>query len=678
MNIFKKMVINYINNHSPYEKGQMLVELILAIGIAAVILPALLTGLYASSQSKPQQQQRSQAVALLQQTEAAVRSIKSSGWSSFANDGTYHTLVTGNQWTLGASAQTTNGLTQSVVISDVYRNSSDAIVTTGGSLDPSTKLVTITISWTKPAITSITDSFYLARATDLTYTQQSQGDFSAGTLTSTQVQPYNSEGQVELGAGNANWCTPQNAIVNQLTLPVSGNSITAATGSAYIGMGSGVAGPIFADLAISTPLPPGSPSASLVATYTGSSQTNAVYSDGTYAYLAVNGSSNQVLILKITSTPYTLVKTISLPSNTNANGIYVYQNILYVTSSNDLYTYNINTVTNPILEGSVQMWLGIGNTPLAKQVVAQTYNGNTYALVGTANTLFGLQKFLVSSGGSSMQLVGVSNLSWQQSSQGLAVSADGTRAYIAFDQGAGVFSKGFFIVDTSPADPPSWWPFPNWYSIISTYNGGSTDPDGMAVMTAYNRALLVGSGGAYQYQVIDISNEDAPVLCGGLSLSAPANGVTGVTDQYNNVYSYLITGESKNQFKIIQGGNGGNYAASGTFVSSTFNPGYSAAYNYFSASVNQPASTTIEMQVASAPPFNGSCTGASYNYVGPGGSNTSYFTPNGSTISGTIPFGTYNTTYQNPAQCFSYKVLMTTANTSITPSLYSMTVNYSQ
>jgi len=657
--------------------GQMLVELIIAIGIAAIMLPALLTGLYASSQSKPQQQQRAQAVALLEQTESAMRSIKNSSWSSFANDGTYHTAIVSNQWTLAANAQTVNGFTQQVVVSDVYRNTNDAVVSSGGTLDPSTKQVAVTISWTKPNPSSITSTFYLSRTTDMTYTQTTQSDFSAGTLNSTQVT-NTSGGEVELGGGNANWCSPQNAIVDTLTLPLSGNAITAATGSAYIGMGTGVSGPIFANLAISTPPPPATPSASVVATYTGTSQTNAVYSDGTYAYLAVNGTSSQVLILKITSTPYTLVKTISLPSNTNANGIYVFNNILYVTSSDNLYTYNISNINSPVLEGSSGMFFSIGNAPLAKQVIVQNYNGSTYALIGTQNTLFGLQKFLVSSGGSSLRVVGVSNLSWQQSSQGLAVNSTGTRAYIAFDQGLGIFPKGFFIVDTSPADPPTWWPFPNWYDILSTYNGGSTDPDGMAVVTASNRALLVGSGGSYQYQVIDISNENNPTLCGGLSLPAAATGVTGVTDQYSNVYSYLITGEAKNQFKIIQGGNGGNFATSGTFISKPFNPGYSAAYNRFSATINQPASTSIQMQVASAPPFNGSCTGASYNYVGPNGSSTNYFTPNGNTISGIIPFGTYNGTYQNPGQCFSYKVWLSTTNTSVTPVFYDMTVNYSQ
>ena len=61
-----------------------------------------------------------------------------------------------------ANAQTTNGLTQKIVVSDVYRNSSDAIVTTGGTLDPSTKQVTITISWTQPSASSISSTFYMA------------------------------------------------------------------------------------------------------------------------------------------------------------------------------------------------------------------------------------------------------------------------------------------------------------------------------------------------------------------------------------------------------------------------------------------------------------------------------------------------------------------------------------
>src|ERR1700749_978397 len=111
-----------------FEKGQMLVELIMAIGIAAIMLPALLTGLYASNQSKPQQQQRTQAVALLLQTESAVRNVKNTSWTNFANDGVYHTVVSNNQWTLASNAQTINGLTQQVVVSDVYRNNADTIV----------------------------------------------------------------------------------------------------------------------------------------------------------------------------------------------------------------------------------------------------------------------------------------------------------------------------------------------------------------------------------------------------------------------------------------------------------------------------------------------------------------------------------------------------------------------
>lgn len=653
----------------------MLIELIMAIGISAIILPALLTGLYASRQSRPQQEQRAQSTALLQQTVTAVESIKNSDWSAFANDGTYHLTVVNNKWTLTANPQTVNGLTQQIVIGDVYRNTSGAIVATGGTLDPSTKEVTVTISWAQPSSSSITSVLYLSRTTNLTYTQTTVSDFSSGTLNGTAITDV-SGGEVVLGAGNANWCTPQNAVVNTLTLPKPGNAIIAQPGSAFVGSGDGTNGPILINVGITTPPPPASPSSAIVATYQGTSQTNAVYSDGSYAYLAVNGTSSQVLILNVTTKPYTLTSTITLPSQANANGVYVLNNILYVTSANTLYTYDITNKSAPILKGSAAMWLGIGSTPLAKQVVAITYNGNTYAIVGTANTLFGLQKFKIGSGGSSLKLVGVSNLDWQQSSQGLAVNSTGTRAYVAFDQGAGYFPKGFFIVDISPSDPPSWWPFPNWYNIIGTYNGGNTDPRGMAVVSG-NRALLVGVGGTYQYQVIDISNETNPTFCGGLAIPDGATGVTGATDQYNNVYSYLLTGGSSDQFRIIQGGNGGNYTTSGTFESSTFNPGYSAAFNRFFATISQPSSTAIKMQVASAPPFNGGCTGVTYTYVGPNGDASSYFTPVGASISAAIPFGTYYNTYQNPGQCFRYKVWMTTSDTSQTPVLYDMTTNYS-
>jgi hypothetical protein len=381
--------------------------------------------------------------------------------------------------------------------------------------------------------------------------------------------------------------------------------------------------------------------------------------------------------LDLTHQPYTKVGWIDVPSGTNANGIFVANDIAYVTSSNKLYTFNVSTKTgaHSTVISQATMWIGIGATPLAKQVAVV----GSRVFVGTANTLFGLQVFTVDAGGANLKLGGVSNLTWQQASQGLSVNADGTRAYIAFNNGAGFFPRGFFIVDTTPTDPPWWWPFPNFYDIIGTYNAGGTDPKGMAIAPGpSNRALLVGTGGVNQYQVIDISNETNPVFCGGLSIASGVSGVTGALDQYSNVYSYIISGEAKDQFKIIKGGNGGGiYATSGTFESSTFDPGYQTAFNRFTATVSQPALTTLQMQVAVAPAISNSCNGVSFNYVGPDGTSASYFTPSGSAISAIIPYGTFNPNYQNPARCFRYKLWYNSTNSNTTPVFNDVTVNYS-
>src|SRR6266700_1869028 len=89
------------------KKGQMLVELVMAIGIAAIILPALLTGLVASRQGRPQQQQSLQATELFKETINAVRNIRDTSWASFALNGTYHPVISSNSWTFATSSATT-------------------------------------------------------------------------------------------------------------------------------------------------------------------------------------------------------------------------------------------------------------------------------------------------------------------------------------------------------------------------------------------------------------------------------------------------------------------------------------------------------------------------------------------------------------------------------------------
>ncbi|HSX09694.1 MAG TPA: hypothetical protein VLF93_06065 [Candidatus Saccharimonadales bacterium] len=211
--------------------GQMLVELVMAIGIAAIILPALLTGLVTSRQGRPQQQQSLQATELFKETANAVREVRDNSWTTFAVDGTYHPTIVNNAWTLASGSATTNGFTQQVVIGDVYRDTSGNIVSSGGTLDPSTKKVVITVSWSQPQSTTLSATDYLTRTTNLTHTETTTTDFNAGTLTQAQVT-NTAGGEVELANDNrGKWCSPAFSSAS-IDLPDGPPVAVAATASA--------------------------------------------------------------------------------------------------------------------------------------------------------------------------------------------------------------------------------------------------------------------------------------------------------------------------------------------------------------------------------------------------------------------------------------------------------------
>ncbi|HUD44123.1 MAG TPA: type II secretion system protein [Patescibacteria group bacterium] len=664
-------------------KGQTLVELLLVIGLATIILPGLMVGLIASRGGRAQQDQQLQASTQIQQIQEAMRSIRESGWSNIATDGVYHPVVNGSIWTLASGSATLNGYTQQVTISDVYRDSNDNIVSTGGTLDPSTKLLTTTVSWNTPYPSSLKSLMYLTRyLNSASDTDTTVNDFSTGSQSGTIITNVNG-GEVSLStSGNADWCNPQNSLINTLTLPKQGNTISALPGGAYVGTGDGTQGVTFVNVGISQPNPPTNPVATVSGTFSSNYQTNAIFSDGRYIYLAANGSSSQVIILDITKTPYTKVGWIDVPGGDSANGIYVVNNTAFVTSGDSLYTFDITNKTGdhktPLdSSGLINGVFGIFSNPnqTAQQVVVA--NNNVY--VSTTNSLFGLQVFSVDSNGQ-LNWVGLAQLSWQQAAQGLTISTDGKTVYMAFDGGVNVngsgayFSKGFFIIDVAHPDSILFF---NWYPTIGWYNTGSTDPAGIAVPTA-NRAIIVGSGGTQQYLVIDITNPASPMLCGGMAISSGISGVSSVTLSNNTAYSYIITGESKNQFKIIQGGSGGAFTMSGIYESATFNPGFQASFDSFQAVASQPASTQIKLQVAVAAPLNGNCANAVFTYLGPNSDPNQYFTPIGSSLSASIPFGTINPNYQNPGNCYRFKAFLSTTTATQSPSLNSITTSYSQ
>ena len=139
-----KLNLKILKLHS--NLGQSLIELLMVIGLASVILPTVFMAVMSAQEGRVQQRSRMQALSLLREAEDATRSYRDNDWKTFAVDGTYHPTASGNAWILAPNAEVINGFTRQVVITDAYRDA-NGNASSSGTLDNSTKLVTITVSW---------------------------------------------------------------------------------------------------------------------------------------------------------------------------------------------------------------------------------------------------------------------------------------------------------------------------------------------------------------------------------------------------------------------------------------------------------------------------------------------------------------------------------------------------
>lgn len=633
-------------------RGQSLVELLVAIAVASLMLPAIIVGFVATRQGRVQQRERFTATLLAQEAQEAVRIIRDRDWNNIAQNGTYHPVVTNNQWVLSAGSETVDEFARSIAIADASRNASGDIIESGGSLDPSTKKVTITVSWSALFPSNVTTTTYLTRHTYKSYIQTTQADFDAGTLTNT-ITTNLTGGEVTLGAGGrADWCSP-NLSIASLDLPKQGvaNAISAIEGRVFAGTGDNASGVSYATVNIANTNPP---IATISGTYDGY-KTNSIFGEANYAYLATDNNAKEIEIINLTTNPYSEAGYFNAPGNGNGNSIYVAGNVGYMTSANTFYTFDL---TSKAGARSV-----LGSTTLTGTGV-KTFVLGSYAYVALASTT--QLQILDISNASSPTVVGQVQLP-AAAGVDVFVNQTGTRAYLA--TATSVTYPEFFIIDIGIKTG-------NHTTALGTYDTAGMDPRGVTVVPG-NIALVVGIGGTQQYQAINIVDETHPVHCtnsgrtGGLAITTGVHGIASVLEADGDAYSYIITGDASAELKIIEGGPGGKFSQSGTFVSTPFSASQSAAFNSIAFSVTTPGQTSVTLQVAGANPVNGSCTGAAYAFVGPDGTANTYFTG-----SGLIPFSP-GPGFTNPAQCFAYKAYFSTSDLIQEPYLLDVTLNYS-
>ena len=569
-------------------------------------------------------------------------------------------------WASASGSITTNGFTQSYTITDVNRDASSVIVTApAGTIDPSTKKIDITISWTKPYTSAINSTLYLTRwRENLSYTETTQAQFNAGTKTSTTVRASNppqvaDDGEIILGAGgNGNWCLPNLASSNINLQGGTALGVWAKEGEVYVTTGQSASGLPLTKISISNTNPP-------IATQVGSStlnyKGNQVAVDGNYAYIATDNNFKEIVAVDVsTPPPYNNeVGYFDVPGNEDGESVFITSDYGYMTSENKLY--NFNKVGN--------------NLPLDSNGV--TLDGQSPRLFVVGNYAY----VSIRSGPKELNIVDISNptnltqvgrldVNPGVGGKDIAVSSDANTVYLVTSESS--TRSEFYIIDTTSKTNPT--PISG-----GTFDTSPMDPRAINIVPG-NLVVIVGWNGS-QYHVINVSIPSSPSRCDTFpAQSFNINDIATVKETDGDVYSYLVTNDNGGEFKIIAGGPGGAYSSEGTFESQTFNPGYQTADNRFEANFSQPVGTTIQFQVALANLESGVCP-SSYTFVGQDGTTNTWFpltpTPGLTSFSAPFPFGSYAPNYSNPGQCFRYKSKFSTTDQNNTPVLYDFTINYS-
>lgn len=804
-----------------WKKGQMLVEIILVMGLFALLIPALSDGFLSTRDGKAQQSQRINAVAFLQEAKEAVRVIRESGWANVSTNGTYHPTVSGSTWTLTAGTETNAGLTRSIVISSVERNAAGAIVAMGGTVDPSTKKVDITVSWTQPRSSSITATLYLTRYLDNgAFIQTTQAEFDTGTKTNTATTNV-SGGEVQMSNNNkAKWCSPEFS-TSTIDLPDGPPVAVSATASANINSPNdaiAVVAPFattsakLAHIQVTANTDP--PTSSLRGIFTLDA---ARYSNASYIPSGINltNSFKTTDVQTYTSTSgkkYALIAT-DLPdhevvavlyddgnaaNDTDTTGefadpvnkIYKYKTFFntriyaahtgstpnqdrapygygatsvvsfngrgYLSSGGYLYVFDLSNIDsktsssgldmlgcriqldgydcNPGSPGTAAKYsagqtgasFGDSTSPIhnncsdggnielyaTNDLYPVKVGSSTYIYVavgGVTNPEFEIINVTtvpsstrsddsscgrISGGDSTWRRVGSydfnSNSGTEEAANSVYAKYDGTRAYISSNGGVDANgdgqadSKQFYILNTSTKTSPTFLSGSSSSGPSSGfYNGTGANAEMFPrrSLTVLNgqRVVLVGNDGttngndAYEYQVLNSETEATPAYCGGINFDQGFNDLTSVSEADYDNFVYMVANTNLNELKIIQGGPDGTYNANGTFESATFDPGFSATFNRFTATTTIPSQTNLQYQFAVADAISGSCAGASYSYTGPDGTASSYYLATGSALL----LNDDGSGYENPGRCFRYKAFYDSIDQNQTAVMNDIMVNYS-
>ncbi len=601
-------------------KGYSLTELVLAIGIFAIISSMLVLLVVDATRTLENTRTRSKASLLTQDVYNSLILIKSQAWYELAqhtNDGNKYLDYSSGTYNILDGERNEEGLTYSFTVEEVQRDSNRNIVESGGTVDPHSRLISINISWVDRIgkVHTINPRMYVNDWNTNSVIYTTLEDFSTGVHNQT-IAVDNDGGETRLQSRYySDWCNPALSL-NEYDIPgeATPRSVFSLLGSSYLGTRGELTGQPFTKLNIEGVDPP----ILTVEGYFSGYNVNDIFVLGDYAFLATTDNSKEVVILDISSLPYTEIGYFDAPDSYDGYSVFVDGDVGYLGQGRFVRSFNLssyNGARSLIGSKDLSTWLfrSVAN-------VSQIYAKDNY-LYAVLNWDWYELVIVNISNPASMSITSQTSVNNQQVYD-MEVSQDGNRVY--FGTTASSSEKEVFIIDTSSKSGSR--------PKIASLEMSGTTVRGIAVIEEDNILITVGTGGE-EYKVYHIIDEANPTYCGGMDINNGIYDIDSIRDSLTNAFSYIVTGDTNSEFKIIRGGPGGGgvdgygYFEDGIHISSPYDTQSDMSeYRIVNIDADIPTATTLRIQLRSSntPLMTGS------TWLGPDGTSNTYYESSGS------------------------------------------------
>lgn len=476
------------------QKGASLIELLIAMAIFAILVPAvsqLAVGTYSSNRAS---YENDEAVFLNQQAIEAARSIKKQGWDNpfLATNCSSGCGIDngGGNWVWNGSNTTSGKFTTTILVEDVERNGSDEIVESGGTDDEDTKKITATTTW----------------------------DFLTGQNRSISYITYVTNFVKSIGTdwSNASEETSEN-------LSGGNNGIRVATNGNYAYLIRSGGSPDFYVFDISNT---SNPSVEDTLSLDGTLRDIAYYED--HVYIVGTDNSDEVIVVDVSDPDNVSVdSTENLSGGTNARSVYATENYVYVArdngSANEFYIFDRSNASNLSLINDINL----GVTVYAIYVDPD----EEYAYIATSGNSAEVAVLDVDNP-NSISVADTLNISGNNDMNAVDGFTDTNLLAVGRDS-----NGDFYTIDMS--DPTD-------LDILGFYDAGDDIND-----------LIFDDSGAYvflgtddnseEFQVIDVSDPDDPTNVRSVNLNGDVNGVA-----YSASLTRVLLATDGDEFVIIE------------------------------------------------------------------------------------------------------------------------------